>query len=320
MGRLREVGAFAWSHVAAAWKWYIGILLGAYSLYKLCGPMGDWISAFLRQHSVVINGQVDFDGLSRSLLVSLCLLLPVLAVLVTRTLVALYQVKRAKAPLLAKTFKRTIEAADLIANRLFPGPDAIKRVLSCKQVYTLFSNGDCQFTELLTLCARDQNIHFMEKAIMAEPEAKGVEFPDEIALKVASKTQDKSVAYLISRNELRHKRVVIFFLPFIHTSNDERVIETTYCWNGLMDKLLTDGEEGVENAVKSVEPVPLVEYQFWVQSSLGELACEHIGAKIGTETIEKQGHNEHGMNGWIYRATNVPREHITKLKLTLRKN
>jgi len=65
------------------------------------------------------------------------------------------------------------------------------------------------------VAAKDRDIHFMEKIISAEDEADPVEFPDEIDLKIESKTPGRDVRYLISKNEPRSKGVVVFFLPRI---------------------------------------------------------------------------------------------------------
>lgn len=215
------------------------------------------------------------------------------------------------------------QAADRIAKQLFPGATmATKKVLSCKQVYTLYKDGDCQSTEIMVVTAHDKDVHFMEKFIAVEEEALPKDFPDDINLKVTSGTPNRNVAYLISGNEQRRKNVMVFFLPRIQSgAADAREVRITYFWKGFFRRLVTRGEEIFETTIKTVEPVPRVEYEFWVAPDAGVLSCTNIGQVINENDAEREvlvqlEADERGMRGWRYIATNFPLHHTSRFRLT----
>jgi hypothetical protein len=274
-------------HFGVWWKHYVALLGVLYLFYKIAGPLGDLLTSWLLRHEPVLNGAVSVDKVATGVLVACFLLLIGLIVFSVFTTVELMRKQRQvnetlKASILLKTFERSVQAADLIAKQLFPGTaSAIKKVISCKQVYTLFKNGDCHASETLVVMAKDRDIHFMEKFIAADDEGEPVDFPDEIDLKVASVTPNRGVAYLITANEKRRKHVMVFFLPRIHAAApDQREIRITYYWKGFFKRLVTHGEEPFETTIKSVEPIPQVEYEFLVAPDAGDLTCVNVGQLI----------------------------------------
>lgn len=318
---------FLIDHFLTGWKWYTGILAILYLFYKVGGPLGEILSEWIRKHSTVQNGSVVEDAWIKAVAAAVSLALFALIVLAVFTLVSLYKARKAaegaeKTPILVKTFRRTTQAASLISKRLFPGADqSIKKVVSCKQIYAIYENGDCHFFEKLVVCAKERDIHFIEKGLDADPEADSVEYPDEINLKLESKTEGKDIAYLISRNEPRSKGVVAFFLPLIARGEaDRRELETTYYWRGLFRRLVTRGQEDFEMQVRSVEPVPHIEYQFWVKPQMGRLLCTHIGEYLGEDRESLKGETgQNGMQGWVYLGKDLPKTHTTMLRLELKK-
>lgn len=324
---------FLWQHFIASWKYWFSVAGLAFFLYRIYGPLKGEIQAWLQRQIVAPEGETSVgftleEGSAGAITVMLILFSIVLVTLIT-TVVALYTSKstgtisKAKGDILLKTFHRTTQAADLISKKLFPGASLpIKRVIRYKQVYTVYENGDCNLTEVQQICAKDKNIHFIERGLTAEPESASVEFPDEIDLKITSRTSGKQITYLINKNEPHIKSVIIFFLPFIRAGvDDKREVKTTLFWKGFMRKLTDTGEEEFNSQVKSVDPVEEIEYQFWVKPRMGKLECFHIGENLesGAETLEP-AEDEKGMKGWIYRARNVPGNHWTRLRLELKKS
>lgn len=320
---------FLKKHFGRFWKIYIGVLTVPYIFYraaKLIGePLGGWITG----HFAVQNGVASIDNFGKAALAYGSLIAIGLLVVAVASSAGLYRATRdaaeaEKTPILRKTFRRSTEAADLIAKKLFPGvAPRIKLVRRCKQVYTIYKDGDCYVTEELVVAAKDKDIHFMEKIIDAEDEADPVEFPDEIDLKIDSKTPGRHVRYLISKNEPRSKGVVIFFLPRIKANEgDERELKISYHWKGFMRRLVTVGDEPFNMGIKSVEPIPSVEYQFWIKPKEGQLTCRHIGEALeeGKELLDEQPLDNKGMGGWVYTAKEVPIGHMTRLKLELKRN
>jgi hypothetical protein len=320
-------------HFAQSWKLYAGFLAVLYLFYKIAGPLGDFLTAWLMSHVVAFKGVVSIDGIATVFLTGAALLLFALIMFSIYTVVELTRMHKLagpalKAPILAKTFERTVQAADRIAKQLFPGAaTATKKVISCKQVYTLYKNGDCHVTEALVVTAHEKDIHFMEKNIGVEPEADPADFPDEIDLKVTSRTPNREVAYLISRNDKRLKNVMVFFLPRIQAAAPEqREIEFTFFWKGYFKRLVTSGEEPFECTIKSVEPIPRVEYEFWVAPDAGNLTCLNVGQMIDEDDAEREKlveikkPDERGMRCWKYAATDFPLGHVTRFRLTWKKS
>jgi hypothetical protein len=248
------------------------------------------------------------------------------------TLYSLYQVRSAERTgekrmgTLEKTFHRTQQAADKIWNRLFLGQSRpLKKVIKLRQVWTIYENGDCNFAETLTLTTKDKDIHFMWKGVDAEQLAEPAEFPDDIDLKIEAGGKGE-VAYLISKNEPRSKHFIMFFLPFVSAGGqDERELTISYYWKGLWRGLLVKGEEPFEYRENSADPIPEVEYQFWIKPKMGSLNCTNTGVNLGKDVhgrdIEhlEPSKNLMGMSGWIYSARDLPGNHTTRLLLELRK-
>lgn len=322
-----QVVSFLRDHLRKSWGIYVGVLGVVYLFYKVGGPLGDFLVDWVIGHVTVQEGVASVDKWGKGLLASGVLMLVALLIVAIVSSSALYKTRRAtagaeKIPILIKTFRRTTEAADLISKKLFPGAALpVKLVLACKQVYTIYEGGDCHYSEELTVAAKAKDTHFMEKIIDVEPEADPAEYPDEIDLKVKSKTPGKEVQYLISKNEPRSKSFVIFFLPRIQAGEaDKRELKISYYWKGHMKRLVLLGSEPFNMRVKSVEPVPSIEYQFWMKPSQRKLVCVHVGEPLdeGKETLEERPADERGMTGWVYTARDVPPGHTTRLRLERR--
>lgn len=227
-------------------------------------------------------------------------------------------VGRSQRDALLQTFHQSTKAADLICEQLFPGTAVpIKKVLSFKEVFTFYENGDCHCQQEMVLTADTSDVHFYEMSIAGEPEADPASYPSDIQLEV-SPAANQGLTYLISANEPKKKKLVIFFLPFIRGgASDQRTVTATYYWRGLMRKLFTEREEEFADRVKSSAAVPDIQYQFWIKPGIGNLKCEQIGVKLPGEMLTENKPNLNGMRGWTYHATNVPPGHETRLRLGL---
>lgn len=329
----RSVWEFLGHHLSRWWKTFLGLLGIVYLFYKVAGPLGDLLTSWLLGHEVVLKERASIDGVATGFLVGLVLLLfalVVFSIYIVHQLIGAQTLanQALRVPVLTKTFQRTVQAADRIAKQLFPGAaTAIKKVVSCRQVYTLYKNGDCHAMETLVVTAQEKDIHFMEKNIAVEPAADPADFPDDIDLKVASLTPNREVAYLISRNEHRLKSVMVFFLPRIQAgAADEREIQTTFFWKGFFKRLITSGEEPFETTIKTVEAISRVEYEFWVAPGAGRLTCQNVGQMIDENNAEREKLTEitepdaKGMRGWKYTAIDFPVGHTTRFQLTWKKS
>lgn len=304
------------------WKAWLAVIVVLGGIYAVYDPERKWIAQWL-QRQIIAGGSpasASFKELP-SHLIAMGVLLGLFLIVATGYMaVARYRdsVGRSQRDALLNTFHQSTKAADLICEQHFPGTAVpIKKVISFKEVFTFYENGDCYSQQEMTLTADTRDVHFYETAIAGAPEADPANYPEDIQLAVAPGANE-SLTYLISANEPKKKKLVIFFLPFIPAgAGDQRSLIITFYWPGLMRKLFTDREEEFVDEVVSVAPVPDVEYQFWIKPRQGDLVCTQTGKKIPGEKLQKLGRNANGMVGWCYHATNVPIGHETKLGLEL---
>jgi hypothetical protein len=309
--------------IKGTWKIWLSVIAAFGIVWAVYDPGRKWIARWL-EGQIIASGSVAPPSLKvlPSHIIAWGVLLGFFLVLVTGSMaVARYRdsVGRSQRDALLRTFRQSTNAADLICEQLFPGTAVpVKKVLSFKEVFTFYENADCHCQLEMVLTADTSDVHFYEMEIRGEPEADSAGFPEDIQLEVTS-AANQSLTYLISANEPKTKRVVIFFLPLIRAgASDQRSVTTTYYGPGLMRKLFTKREEKFVDSVKSSAPVPDIEYQFWIKPRMGDLVCTQIGKKVEGEQLDRLGRNPNGMVGWVYHATNVPLGHETKLKLELR--
>jgi hypothetical protein len=307
------------------WDVYLWIIVTAGALFAIYDPLDKFLEKWVKKQAGLEQAHLGEDHVPA--LLSLVILIGVFCLV--GAAIMLYRLARihrntartARAKdLLFNTFLKTIDAADEISRGMFPSTgQTVKHVVSCKQIYTLYDNGDCYFTEDLVVDAGTADVHFMEKTIGGEDEAAPAEYPADIGLKIASLTPGREVRYLITKNQPRFKSFAIFFLPVIPLgARDHRTIRTEYYWKGLL-KGLAIRPEPIELEVKTSAPPNLIEYEFWAKPGIGELHCENVGGKpaTGTDSMNPVSDGK-GMKGWKYEAKKTPPGHVAKFKLELR--
>ena len=327
---------FLGNHFQQSWKLWAAAAGTVVLIISIYSPLAQWVGRWMLRQVVpragTSLGSLTVKDSAPTLIAWGIITLSLVAVALCYTLYSLYQVRRAertgerRTGTLEKTFHRTQQAADKIWNRLFLGPSRpLKKVIKLRQVWTIYENGDCNFVETLTLTTKDKDIHFMEKGIDAEEAAEPAEFPDDIDLKIQPGGNGE-IAYLINNNDPWSKRFIVFFLPFINAGGrDEREVTTSYYWKGLFRGLLVKGEEPFTYQERSADPIPEVEYQFWIKPKMGSLNCRNTGVNLGKDAqgrdIERldPSRNLMGMSGWTYSATDLPGNHTTRLLLELRR-
>jgi len=327
---------FLGNHFRQFWKLWAAAAGTVVLIIRIYTPLaeavGRWMSRQVVPLAGTLSGSLRVKDSAPTLIASGIITLSLVAVALCYTLYSLYQVRRAektgerRAGTLEKTFHRTQQAADKIWNRLFLGQSRpLKKVIKLRQVWTIYENGDCNFVETLALTTKDKDIHFMWKGVTAEQVAEPAEFPDDINLKIEPGGNGE-IAYLISKNEPRSKHFIVFFLPFISAGGrDERELTISYYWKGLFRGLLVSGEEPFTYREGSANPIPEVEYQFWIKPKMGSLNCTNRGVNLGKDAhgrdIERlePSRNLMGMSGWTYSARDLPGNHTTRLLLELRR-
>src|SRR2546428_988305 len=144
----------SWSDVAEhfkrCWKYWlgsVGLVVLFFKLYDLIkSPLYLWVQKqIVPPEGKVATGYSVRDIVPTSMAFTVILFSLVLVALLITSL-ALFRNRKADSmrSLLSKTFHRTMQAADLISKQLFPGSEApIKKVVSYRQVYAIYENGDC---------------------------------------------------------------------------------------------------------------------------------------------------------------------------------
>lgn len=325
-----------YNHIQRFWKYWAGATGSVALISAIYEPLWKAIDRWLPREIVPRAGtniaNLAVKGIVPTLIACGIIALSMTTGLCSYTLVVLGQARREektgkkRGTTLVNTFHRTMQAADRIWHRLFLGLSRpLKKVVKCKQVWTIDENGDCHFYESVTFTTKDRDIHFMQKGIDAEQVADPAEFPDDIDLKIESGANGE-IAYLINENGPWKKRFIVFFLPFIKAGGkDQRELITSYYWKGLMRGLIAKGEEPFCYRVESADPIPEVEYQFWIKRRMGSLAGVLTGDNLGKDTngqdVEKLvpcEDNQMGMIGCAYTARNLPGNHVTCIRLELR--
>ncbi len=231
-----------------------------------------------------------------------------------------FTVKSKEIEALQGTFSETLAATNLIASQLFPAqPKPMRTVLRLQRVLTIMANGDCRFHETHVFAGKNHDIHFVEQTI-GPSDGEPALFPSDISLEITSGTPGNKVATLISDNRPQQKSFVIFFLPFIQKGGqDEREVVVNYQWKGTFRPLFQDNKDEFQSSAKSSDPIPSVEYQFWLSPGLGTLKCSNIGSLLpaGSEQLKELQDKAKGMDYWQYTATNVPSGHETRLQLEI---
>ena len=314
-------------HVTTWWALCGTVIAFIVGLFKIYSPLNEWSKQWLNKQVVSLNpnGYKISDAAPTEVawfLVSLAFLLLALVYLVWflwRSEKVAEQSDR-KSSSLEVTFKETMKTAGLIVEKISSTPmRTLKSVLDFHQTYTLYDNGDCYISETSLITSKEHDLHLMMKSIEPESVADPAHFPSDINLRIESGTPGKEVAYLISRNEPRDKRFVIFFLPAMQRGgNDQRETTVSFYWEGYLKKLVTEGEEEISYSVKSLDPVPTVEYVFWAKPKSGQLTCSNIGGYLTEEPeFEKLEDKATGMKGIAFRAKNVPGDYTVKLLLKI---
>ncbi len=304
------------------WKIWMAAILVLGGIYAVYDPERKWIESWLQDQIMPGGGKAGPSlKVLPSHLIAGGVLLGFFLIIVTGAMaVALRRGlnERLQRDALLQTFDQSTKASDLICEQLFPSAAVpIKKVLSFKEVFTFYENGDCYCQQEWLLTSDTSDVHFYEMSIEGEDVAAPANYPKDIQLEVSPGAK-QSLAYLISANEPRKKKLVIFFLPFIRGgSSDQRTVNATYYWRGLMRKLFTEREEEFNDQVKSSAPVPEIKYEFWIKPGMGNLTCKQIGGTVAGETLVEASPNLNGMKGWIYTAPNVPVGHETRLRLIL---
>jgi hypothetical protein len=211
--------------------------------------------------------------------------------------------------LAGKSLAGMMRAATRIVNHFYPTlerpPYAVDEVSISR---TIHANGDNEVKARLLVRACSQPLHFWRINLVAESEAPGVEFLDEVDFKIMDNSAGEPLTYLVTRNDIHSKEISAFFLPFLLPDQAAHEIVYTYRWPGMSRKLLVRGCEVFNWTARSQGIIHRVEYCLYFDPVLHRnrgLLCEVMGTKIPGAAL-KEANSDAGWRGWRYEAQAVP--------------
>ena len=169
------------------WKGWLAVIVILGAIYAVYDPVQKRIADWLLAQIIAGVGAAppSFRMLPSHLIAAGLLLGFFLVVGIGYMVLARYRdsVGRSQRDTLMNAFHQSTKAADLICEQLFPGTAVpVKKVLSFKEVFTFYENGDCHCQQEMVLTADSSDVHFYEMAIAGEPEADPASFPEDIQL------------------------------------------------------------------------------------------------------------------------------------------
>ncbi len=218
----------------------------------------------------------------------------------------------------SKTLREMMAAASRIREQLFPAARRpVKVLISIENTYLVYKNFDCAVSRVYEIKAADVPVHFWEIEQRVESAADPVDYLDDIDFKVRPQN---AVAYLPSYNDLRCKKVVIYFLPQIEPSEtNPRKILVSYRWPGMFKQLERDGQEAYSWKLESKYNIPRVRLVVYLEPGTGlNLHMEPEGSAGGKHLIEDCKHPERGWAGKVCTITDAPPGEY-KLRLRVKK-
>ncbi|HEX6904914.1 MAG TPA: hypothetical protein VF789_34720 [Thermoanaerobaculia bacterium] len=217
--------------------------------------------------------------------------------------------RRKSGELASKSLAGMMRAATRIVNHFYPTlehpPYAVDEVSISRTVH---ANGDNEVKARLLVRACSQPLHFWRISLVAESEAPGVEFLDEVDFKITDNSAGEPLTYLVTKNDIHSKEISAFFLPFLLPDQEAHEIVYTYRWPGMSRKLLVRGGEVFNWTARSQGVIHRVEYCLYFDPELHRshgLLCEVTGAKIPGAVL-KEASSDAGWRGWRYEARAVP--------------
>jgi hypothetical protein len=204
-----------------------------------------------------------------------------------------------------KTMMGMMRAATKIRHQLLPNnPSQAKSFALIENTYLIHNDFTTEVTRKYEIRAAQDPIHFWEIGMGVNSDAPAVDYLDDIDFKVTSSGGE--IVYLPIENDGRSKKVVLYFLPRIDsTEANTRCICISYKWPNMMAQMGRLGEEASGWVFESVDTIPLVRMSFFLEPGTKKnLECEISGTIYNGTRMEKATHGE--WPGFVYEVSNVP--------------
>lgn len=212
----------------------------------------------------------------------------------------------------------TMYAASVIRARQMPNSiETIKTYDAIRVTYRVGKDFTTTVIREYRIRAVTDPLNFWELGIQPTSSADPVEYLSDIGFKVLDVTDPNNqepVIYLQTENDLRSKRVCIYFLPQLLKSSPARTIQVSYEWPKHFEQLRRVGREELSFRFNSAESTASVRVEVYIQDgSGGRLDLDVISTY--THTIKPL--KESGWSGHVYEAKALPAgRHVHDLSAT----
>jgi len=215
-----------------------------------------------------------------------------------------------------RTLDLSVSSAYQIRKQLIPtSGQQFNNFESVESRYLISKDFTATVTREYKIKAVDRAIYFWEINILAEHEAKAMEYLLDIDFKVKDTSVDgkSEVAYLPFVNQPRQKKIMIYFLPLLDPGElQPRTITIAYKWRGYFRHLEQKGEEIQSFAIQARNSIPSMEFEVYLEPGTGNrLLCERASLLDGIQnapTTAKYKPNDNSPEwlGWKYKIKDAP--------------
>jgi hypothetical protein len=221
-----------------------------------------------------------------------------------------------------RSFRETMQAASVIRSRQTPNASHTAKTLEeISVVYRVNKDFSATITKQFKISAADEALHFWETSIQPTSDAFPMDYLSDIKFKVLDITDPNSkvpLTYLQTENDVRSKRVCIYFLPRLLKTDPPRTIEISFTWEKYLLQLRKAGTENLYQNFKSARGTRIVTIEVWFEDGNGgNCGLEVVSSYPNLNTTLK----EPGWSGFRYKAANLdPGRQEHKLSVTWTKS
>jgi hypothetical protein len=207
-----------------------------------------------------------------------------------------------------RTLKGMMRAASSIRDRVTPvHPNLTKSICSVRMVYLIHKDFSTEVTREYEIRATTEPIHYWGLSNAPTADAEPVEFLSDLKFAVVQTSGEGEVVYLPTLNELRDKRVTVYFLPRIEPGSPSRRFRLSFRWPGYNRSLKLRGEEDFSTRLSSASTISEVRIEVYFEDeSAGVLRGEMTGPIYSSDDITHCEHADLHWKGFIYKTCNIP--------------
>ncbi len=147
---------------------------------------------------------------------------------------SVYDIQNNEIQRMKKIDEKRMEYLGKLVHQLYGESNRARHnIISVEAKYFVGENGDMSVEKVITLQATRLPVQFYKFFVEGDDMSMQAAGMEDIDFKVESLDNNCDVVYLLITNRVRHKQIVIWFLPEIQVGKERR-IKITYKWPGLL--------------------------------------------------------------------------------------